>query len=80
MAVCDKDCFNCKFSDCILGSREYSSCRTASDKRMESKRKSNKKRIKNGKNAEACRRYYQRHRGKILEKKRAQYWEKKGVV
>lgn len=80
MAICDKDCFNCKFPDCILGSRESSPHKSASDRKRESKRKSVKKRIENGKNAESCRRYYQKHREEILKKKKSQYWAKKEAV
>ena len=87
MIVCDGDCFNCKFPDCIGTPNKSSTDRVKkylktpkgmearkrylrSEKGMEIKKNSSQKRIKNGKNAEACRRYYQRHREEILQKKR----------
>lgn len=90
--MCDFDCFNCVFSDCINDSsvrqeilykynhstkgkirmKKYNSSEKGrerekrylnSEKGKEKQRKSTQRDIKNGKNAERCRRYYQRKKG-----------------
>lgn len=42
----------------------------ASDKGKENERKKRKRKIEEGKNAEYCKRYYQKHREEILKKKK----------
>lgn len=77
------DCFHCPYSDCKWDGNvsqyqyNHSEEGIASRKRYDASAKGNErdnrkaeKRIKNGKNAEYCRRYYKKHREEILEKKR----------
>lgn len=90
--MCDFDCFNCVFSDCIndssvrqeilykynhstkgkarmkkynnsLKGKERAKRYISSEKGKEKQRKATQRDIKNGKNAERCRRYYQRKKG-----------------
>lgn len=76
MAVCDNDCFNCKHEDCIRSFSQYDMYREAhiryekSEKGIINAKNHQRRKIESGKNAESCRRYYQKHREEILEKKR----------
>lgn len=73
---CDNDCFHCPFPDCIRTFSEYDMYPekfkryAASDKGKENERKKRKRKIEEGKNAEYCKRYYQKHREEILKKKK----------
>lgn len=76
MAVCNGDCFNCIYPDCIRSFSQYDMYKDAhkryeqSEKGKQNMRRKQKRRIENGKNAEYCREYYRRHREEILKKKK----------
>lgn len=79
--VCNMDCFNCQFDDCVNDmSPNAVKCMTYyySEKGIANREKNKKKRakqmkkyqkkyIKSGKNAEACKRYYQRKKARMLD-------------
>ena len=79
--VCDFDCFNCHCKDCVNDmSPNAISCykyyysekgkanrEKNKEKRKKQMKKYQKKYIKSGKNAEACKRYYQRKKARILD-------------
>ncbi len=73
---CDNDCFHCSFPDCIRTFSEYEMYPekfkryAASNKGRENEKRKSKRKIESGKNAEYCRRYYQKHREEILQKKK----------
>jgi hypothetical protein len=91
--ICEYDCFNCVYDDCIVNSLKsqwkynnsekgklrqirynQSEKGKARQKRYDQSEKGKEKikraranRIKNGKNAEACRRYRERKKAKLLD-------------
>lgn len=52
----------------------------SSEKGIEKKKRDYEKKIKSGRNAAACRRYYQRHKEEIKEKARERYRKKKEEI
>lgn len=76
MEVCNEDCFNCIYPDCIRTFSQYDMYKDAykryeqSEKGKQNQRRKCRRRVENVKNAEYCRRYYQRHIEEILKKKK----------
>lgn len=82
--VCNMDCFNCTFDDCIndMSPRQIVMYRynhsdkgkerlkkyEQSDKGKERQKRKQQKDIASGKNAERCKRYYQRKKARMLDR------------
>ena len=86
MTTCDRDCFNCKFDDCIEPNNKPVSPEERKEYDKEYYQKNREAVIARSKEwadshkeekRASSRRYYQRNREELQRKRRERYWKKK---
>jgi hypothetical protein len=72
--VCDFDCFNCKYDDCVSDS-SYNPIKVepTSQREVKNARRRELYRANREKNIETSKKYYKEHKEEILKKKREKY-------